>query len=143
MLTILVIDDSLTNLLLVNSIIEELEEDYEVVLESESREVMEKIALILPDIVILDIMMPDVDGMHILHGMKNDPRLKNIPVIILSALHEVEAEQRALDAGAACYLRKPLIPQDLTSKIRSVARDREIRKSPDDCLRRRRDELNT
>ena len=73
-----------------------------------------------PDAVILDVMMPDLSGIDIIQFMRRDPRLGNIPVIIVSARTRPEDIQEGLDAGAAVYLTKPLAFLDLQSAVKRV-----------------------
>jgi two-component system, sensor histidine kinase and response regulator len=69
------------------------------------------------DIVLLDIMMPDMDGCEVLQRMKTDPRLQTIPVIMISALSEVQTVVRCIEAGAEDYLAKPFNPTLLKARI--------------------------
>ena len=82
------------------------------------------------DAVLLDIMMPDMDGYEVLGHIKADARLQHIPVIMISALSEVESVVRCIDAGAEDYLTKPFNPVLLRSRIgasleKKRGRDRE------------------
>jgi signal transduction histidine kinase len=69
------------------------------------------------DVVLLDIMMPDMDGYAVLHEIKNDPSLQHIPVIMISALNEVQSVVRCIEAGADDYLTKPFNPVVLKARI--------------------------
>ncbi len=62
----------------------------------------------LPDIVILDVMMPDVSGLEVLRYMRREPKLKDIPVILVSAKGTPADIQEGMDAGASHYLTKPV-----------------------------------
>ena len=82
------------------------------------------------DMVLLDIMMPDMDGYEVLRNIKADETLRHIPVIMISALHEIESVVRCLDAGADDYLSKPFNPTLLRARIgasleKKRGRDRE------------------
>lgn len=82
------------------------------------------------DVVLLDIMMPDMDGYEVLRHIKSDGRLQHIPVIMISALSEVQSVVRCIDAGAEDYLAKPFDPVLLRARIgasleKKRARDRE------------------
>ena len=82
------------------------------------------------DAVLLDIMMPDIDGYEVLRQIKSDERLQHIPVIMISALSEVQSVVRCIDAGAEDYLAKPFDPVLLRARIgasleKKRARDRE------------------
>jgi two-component system, OmpR family, alkaline phosphatase synthesis response regulator PhoP len=73
-----------------------------------------------PDVVLLDVMMPDVSGLDVLHYMRRDPRLQKIPVIILSARCMPSDIKSGLDAGANLYLTKPVGCADLRSAVEEV-----------------------
>jgi two-component system sensor histidine kinase/response regulator len=82
------------------------------------------------DLVLLDIMMPDMDGYEVLRQIKSDDRLRHIPVIMISALNEVESVVRCIEAGAEDYLAKPFNPTLLKARIgvsleKKRGRDRE------------------
>ena len=82
------------------------------------------------DLVLLDIMMPDMDGYEVLGKIKADPRLQHIPVIMISALNELQSVVRCIEAGAEDYLAKPFNPTLLKARIGSClekkrSRDRE------------------
>jgi CheY-like chemotaxis protein len=72
-----------------------------------------------PAAVILDVMMPDLSGLEVLRFMRRDPRLSNIPVIIVSAQSLPSDIRRGLDAGAMFYLTKPVSFADLKEAIQS------------------------
>jgi adenylate cyclase len=71
-----------------------------------------------PDIVLLDVMMPDMDGYEVLQRLGRDPRTADIPVIFLTALGSVEEEHRGLDLGATDYVTKPISPPVLLARLK-------------------------
>ena len=71
-----------------------------------------------PEIILLDVMMPDMDGYQVMAQLGQDPRTADIPVIFLTALCSVEEEQRGLDLGAADYITKPISPPIFLSRVR-------------------------
>jgi DNA-binding response OmpR family regulator len=73
-----------------------------------------------PDLIILDIMMPEVDGFDILEGLKRDEHTKRIPVIVLSVRNMEEDIEKAISMGADLYLTKPFEPSGLLDAIHSV-----------------------
>lgn len=73
----------------------------------------------LPDLILLDIMMPHMDGHEVLAQIQADPRTRNIPVIFLTALDSVHDEQRGLAQGAADYITKPVSPPILLARVRN------------------------
>lgn len=84
------------------------------------------------DLVLLDIMMPGMDGYEVLSRIKNDPRTQRLPVIMISALDEMNSVVRCIEMGAADYLPKPFNPTLLRARVGASlrekrARDRELR----------------
>ena len=84
------------------------------------------------DLVLLDIMMPDMDGYEVLPRIKNDPQTQRLPVIMISALDELDSVVRCIEMGAADYLPKPFNPTLLRARVGASlrekrARDREAR----------------
>jgi DNA-binding response OmpR family regulator len=71
----------------------------------------------LPDLVVLDAMMPVADGFEVLRRLKADPATRTVPVIMLTALRREEDVVGALQLGAADYLVKPFIPDELVARI--------------------------
>jgi len=74
----------------------------------------------LPDVVVLDVMMPDLSGLEVLRFIRRDPRLEQIPVIVVSAKSLPSDIKDGLDAGADVYLTKPVAFQDLNAAVRKV-----------------------
>ena len=98
------------------------------------KEALEALAEQPFDLVLLDIMMPDMDGYEVLSRIKNDPHTHHIPVIMISALDEMDSVVRCIEMGAADYLPKPFNPTLLRARIGASLRekrahDREIRSS--------------
>ena len=113
---VLVVDDDrvIQQLLEVNL---ELE-GYDVVgTASDGREALDKIAKLSPDLVILDIMMPKMDGMAVCRHLKADPETAKIPVILLSARAQDMDIRDGLDIGANAYLTKPFDPVELLDVV--------------------------
>lgn len=75
----------------------------------------------LPDVVILDVMMPDISGLEVLRYMRNDPKLASIPVVVVSAKSMPSDIKTGLDAGASIYLTKPVGFLDLKNAVDKVA----------------------
>ncbi|MHB8625672.1 MAG: response regulator [Aggregatilineales bacterium] len=73
-----------------------------------------------PDLIILDVMMPGMDGVELCRTIRNRPATTEIPILILSARSDVEAVMRGMDAGATDYLPKPILNHDLTAKVRTM-----------------------
>ena len=83
------------------------------------------------DLVLLDILMPDINGYQVLEQMKSDPELRHIPVIMISALDEIDSVVRCIEIGAEDYLSKPFDPVLLKARLgasleKKRLRDREV-----------------
>ena len=74
-----------------------------------------------PDLILLDIMMPNVDGLTVLTQIKNDPNLSTIPVIMLSNLSAQENVDKAMTLGAKNYINKSLVkPREVAEKVKAI-----------------------
>ncbi|HEX7713104.1 MAG TPA: response regulator, partial [Bacillota bacterium] len=76
----------------------------------------------LPDLVILDLMLPELDGMSVCKQLRSDPQTKAIPIIILTAKSEEADRVLGLEMGADDYVTKPFSPRELIARIRAVLR---------------------
>jgi DNA-binding response OmpR family regulator len=72
------------------------------------------------EILILDLMLPDMDGLELLKALRQDDRFDKLPVMILSARADPEAISKALEAGADGYLTKPYLPHSLTQRVTAM-----------------------
>jgi putative two-component system response regulator len=76
----------------------------------------------VPDLVLLDVVMPDIDGFEICRLLRSDERLKNVPVILITALNDPVSRRKGFDAGADNIISKPFDRQALRAVIRAVLR---------------------
>jgi DNA-binding response OmpR family regulator len=120
---VMVIDDEPAIHRLIKIILED--EGFLIIGPSEHREAKQSVMGGKPDIIILDIMMPEVDGFDILRMLKEDEETMNIPVIILSVRSFHEDIDKAMSLGANHYMTKPFEPSDLVDSIKTLlaARD--------------------
>jgi adenylate cyclase len=100
---------------------------YDVTDATNGREALNKLKESNYDLVLLDILMPDLDGFQTLEFMKADPRLKHIPVIMLTALDDVESNVRCIEAGAEDYVPKPFNPVILRARITASLEKKRLR----------------
>ncbi len=126
--TILVVDDEerMARFIRLN-----LEHDgFQVVEAYRGMEAMQKYRDALPDLVLLDVMMPDIDGFEVLQMLRE---ISNVPVIMLTAKGEEDDRVRGLELGADDYVTKPFSPRELVSRVRAVLRrvDTGSTESPD------------
>jgi len=116
--SVLVVDDELDT---VEMLVEMMHlSGYDVFRSSGGRQAIQLVTRKRPDVVLLDLMMPDVSGLDVLRYIRHDPRLKDIPVIILSARCTPSEIQSGLDAGADLFLTKPVGCEDLRSAVEEV-----------------------
>ena len=90
----------------------------------DGEQALEAVAREEPDLVILDVMMPKLDGFEVCRRMKSEERTRQVPVILLTAKREVPDKVRGLDTGADDYVTKPFNPQELMARVRSLLNQR-------------------
>lgn len=117
---ILLVDDTDTILLFLKTLL--AGQDFDFLTAKNGAEAVEKARRERPDLVLLDIFMPVMDGIEACRVMKGDPELKNIPVIIVTARSEAENVERCLDAGCDDYVFKPVRKLELLDKINRLLR---------------------
>ena len=111
---ILITDDSESSLLFLKKLLETL---YDIKVATNGKEFYELLPVFKPDLILLDIMMPDISGFAILEDIKKKEEFKETPVLIISAKVESKDIKKALELGASDYIMKPLIITDLLSRI--------------------------
>lgn len=116
---ILVVDDSPDNLFLVQTILEE--EGYEISLAEDGRVALEQIELSLPDLVLLDVMMPEMDGFEVTKRIRENPKLPFMPILLITAFDQPSVV-KGLDSGADDFIRKPVEVDELLARVRSLLR---------------------
>jgi len=95
-------------------------EGYEVITAGDGEQAVERARTEHPDLVVMDIMMPKMDGYEACRLIKSDPETRQIPVIILTAKGRDGDQKRGRDAGADEYLTKPFSPAKLIERVHSV-----------------------
>lgn len=116
---ILFIDDEIIFLHLMVPVLEASGE-YEVKALVNTKDLVNRINKFNPDIILLDISMPDADGIEVCRTLKENLSVKHIPVVMLSAMCKEEDVQRALQAGADDFIAKPVKKEDLVNRIEKV-----------------------
>lgn len=86
----------------------------------DGREGLEKVLKNQPDLVILDLMLPGIDGYQILKQMQRDPRSHSIPVLMLTAKSQIDDRLRGLELGADDYVTKPFSPKELILRAKAI-----------------------
>lgn len=113
---VLVVDDSPDALSLINDALEDAGMDVLVALEG--RQALTIAKRIRPDIILLDAIMPNMDGFETCHALKSDPALATIPVIFMTGLTDTEDVVKGLEVGGVDYLTKPINPSELLARMK-------------------------
>jgi len=115
---ILVVDDEVYILHILDFILGA--ENYDVVTASNGEQALQKVREEKPDLVILDIMMPKLDGYETCRMIKKDPATKNIPVILLTAKGREVDQKLGREVGASDYMTKPFSPSKLIERVQAI-----------------------
>lgn len=114
--TVLVVDDTPANLSLVSNL---LKGDYRVKLANNGAKALELAAASPPDLILLDIMMPEMDGYEVCRRLKAAQATRLVPVVFLTAKTEIEDEERGFAVGAVDFIHKPISPPILVARVRA------------------------
>ena len=113
---VLVVDDTLNNITLINEI---LKEDYRIKIATNGEKALEVASANPPDIILMDIMMPVMNGYEACRQLKLNPSLCDIPVLFLTARSDIADEQKGFALGAADYITKPISPPILMARMQT------------------------
>jgi len=133
---ILVVDDSPDNLFLVQTILEE--EGYEITLAEDGRVALAQIEMSPPDLVLLDVMMPDLDGLEVTRRIRGNPQLPFMPILLITAFDQPSVV-KGLDTGADDFIRKPVEVDELLARVRSLLRLKHAVEEREQIARQRED----
>ncbi len=122
--TILIVDDSLNNLSLLERILSR--KGYKVALASSGKLALDSVNATQPDLILLDIMMPGMDGYEVCSSLKSSDRTRGIPIIFLSALVEVSNKVKAFNAGGVDYITKPFEAVEVVARVENQLRFRQL-----------------
>lgn len=115
---ILVVDDNPTNLKLASAVLQV--EGHTVVPASDAEEAQALLARKVPDLILMDIALPGMDGLELTRRLKADPRLRNVPVIALTAFAMKGDDQKAREAGCDGYITKPIDTRTMPALVQRV-----------------------
>ena len=115
---ILVIDDDAATTTLVRFALKH--DGYEVVTLNDSAEAFEVIVNEKPDLILLDYMMPGLNGLSVLDGMRKDQKMAKIPVIFFTAIGDINTKMAAFEAGVRDYITKPVHHQELLLRVKTL-----------------------
>jgi adenylate cyclase len=130
---ILIVDDEPFNLDLLEQELED--QNYTIERANDGAEALDKVPSFLPDVILLDYMMPKMNGLEVLRRLRQDPSHKGIPVILLTAKATQEDKVRGLDAGADDYVIKPFDSFELLARVRAMMRIKEMHDTLDEWNR--------
>lgn len=134
--SILVVDDHEQNLELLQAYLEEV--GCRIRTARDGVEAMSEIESDLPDLILLDVMMPRMSGFQVCRQVKDDPRTRDVPVVMVTALSDVGDVERAVECGADDFLTKPVYKLELVTRARSLLRYRLLKKQFDAMSREQR-----
>lgn len=115
---ILIVDDDLETLRLVGLMLQR--QGYNIVAANNGTQAIAMARNELPDLIVLDVMMPDMDGFQVTHELRNDPVIASTPILMFTAKSQVDDKVAGYDAGADDYLTKPVHPAELVAHIKAL-----------------------
>lgn len=122
-MTVLIVDDEARNCRLLDAILQA--EGYQTLLATSGTQALTLAATESPDVILLDLMMPDMDGFQVLQHLRENSHTRWIPVIITSALDDIVVRHRVISAGVADFISKPINRWELELRLRRLLQDRE------------------
>src|SRR5215467_2604830 len=131
--SLLVVDDNSMNRIMLSRYITKL--GYQSILVENGRQALDKLQGESFDLVLLDVEMPEMDGYEVLEHLKAHPRLRDIPVIMISAVEELESVVKCIELGAQDYLPKPFNPVLLRARLTACLERKRLRDQQIDWLR--------
>lgn len=137
--TILIVDDTETN---IDILVDALEDDYEISVAMDGESALEVVESEPPDIILLDIMMPGVDGYEVCRRLKANIATRKIPVIFLTAKTEVKDEKKGLELGAVDYITKPISLPIVQARVKTHLSLYDQNRALEGKVRQRTAELN-
>ena len=116
--TVLIVDDSSTNNILLQSILEG--EGIKTSIALSGQEAFNYLTLTKPSLILLDIMMPNIDGFTVLKRIREDDKTKEIPVVFITAKNDEKLKQKAIDAGARDLISKPIDVNNVITVVKEL-----------------------
>ncbi len=124
---ILIVDDNPSNIALLLFILEE--SNFRVLVATNGEDALRKVEEVTPDLILLDVMMPTIDGFEVCRRLKENLTTKKIPVIFMTALAEIENKVKGFALGAVDYITKPLQQDEVLSRVRLHLKLHELNRS--------------
>ena len=112
---VLIVDDESGNIKILSNV---LAQDYALSVATNGKQALEIARVQSPDIILLDMVMPEMDGIEVCEALKASGKTKDIPVIFVTSMSDTANEERGLDAGAVDYISKPISPPIVKARVR-------------------------
>ena len=112
---ILIVDDNPANLSVLSACLEK--ENFEVLIAQNGESAIQKANYVLPDLIVLDVMMPGIDGFETCKRLKENPKTQKIPIILMTALSDIDNKVKGLKSGAVDYITKPFQQEEVLARI--------------------------
>ena len=112
--TILIVDDTKTN---VDVLVQALKTDYRLGVTLNGKDALRFTKTHRPDLILLDIIMPEMDGFEVCRALKADPDTRDIPIIFITAMDNQTHRGRCFECGGVDYITKPFVPREVKKKI--------------------------
>jgi two-component system, OmpR family, alkaline phosphatase synthesis response regulator PhoP len=126
---VLVVDDNAQNVELVQAYLETL--NCTVHTAADGIEALAKVPQVKPDLILLDIMMPRMSGFEVCRRLKADPKTRDIPILMVTALNELGDIERGVESGTDDFLTKPINKLELLTRVKSLLRVRHLKSALD------------
>ncbi len=131
--TLLVVDDNPRSLLMLSATLRR--DGYRIVEAEDGFAALQLAAQVQPDAIILDVMMPDMDGFEVCRRLRSDPALESVPVLLLTALDDRDSRLAGLEAGADEFISKPFDSSELRTRLRTITRLNRFRRLSEQAAR--------
>ncbi len=138
MMKILIVDDTEEN---IEILVELLSDLYDISVAMDGERAIESLKNQIPDLILLDIMMPGIDGYEVCKKLKTNKNTKNIPVIFLTALTDAREEEKGLNLGAVDYITKPFTPTLVKARVKNQLELKLYRNHLEDVVKQRTAQL--
>ncbi len=132
---VLVVDDQIQNIQVVGTVL--TREGYEVIPATSGAQALQRIAARLPDLVLMDVVMPEMDGFAVCKRLREHPDTAGLPVIFVSAANDAETVVKGLEAGGVDYITKPFNKAELLARVRTQVDLQRARETTSRMLRER------